>query len=100
MEIGFVTGFSDEWWFSLSPLSFPGSRVGPMDQLTPLPPTGHHDDEPSFDAAFERVLRQVYRGETWQEVEPYAERAWVGFEVEAERPWREVRERFAKQWPY
>jgi len=46
------------------------------------------------------VLRQVYRGETWQEVEPYAERAWVGFEAEAERPWREVRDRFAKQWPY
>jgi hypothetical protein len=71
-----------------------------MDQLTNHPATRDPDDETRFDAAFERVLRQVYRGETWQEVEPYAERAWAGFPVDAERPWREVRERFAKDWPY
>ena len=71
-----------------------------MDQLPTMPTTRDHDDEASFDAAFERVLRQVYRGEAWQEVEPYAQRAWAGFTVEAERPWHEVRERFAKEWPY
>ena len=71
-----------------------------MDQLQTLPSPEHHDEEPSFDAAFERVLRQVYRGEAWGEVEPYAKRAWSGFEVEAGCPWREVRERLAKGWPY
>lgn len=71
-----------------------------MDQLPGLSPPDHHDDEPSFDVAFGRVLRQVYRGEAWREVEPYAERAWAGFTVEAERPWQEVRERFEKEWPY
>lgn len=71
-----------------------------MDQLTTHPATRDPDDEASFDAAFERVLRQVYRGETWKEVEPYAERAWAGFTVDAERPWPEVRERLAKEWPY
>ena len=68
-----------------------------MDQLRTQ---SNHDDEASFEAAFERVLRQVYRGENWQEIEPYAERAWAGFSGDAHRPWREVRERFAQHWPY
>jgi hypothetical protein len=47
-------------------------------------------DESLTPAAFALVLREVFSGEPWAEIEPYAERAWS--QLPAAQRWEEIRE--------
>jgi hypothetical protein len=47
---------------------------------------------------FLRVLRQVFRGESWDDVAPLAQRAWRQVEEFDGRPWGDVAEAMRAGW--
>jgi hypothetical protein len=50
-------------------------------------------------AAFMRTLQVVWRGESWENVEPHAERAWKQIpRLEESAPWLSVRDVIRKAW--
>jgi hypothetical protein len=38
--------------------------------------------------------------ETWDEVEPYIERAWQGCQLDGDPSWGDIRDRVRAAWPY
>lgn len=49
------------------------------------------DDDAIDPSSFAAVLSQVFRGESWDDIEPYAARAWS--QLPTKLLWDEVRER-------
>lgn len=47
------------------------------------------NDEPLTPAAFAFVLGEIFHGEPWDEVEPYAAKAWSQFSTQR---WEDVRD--------
>ena len=56
-------------------------------------------DQAQATKAFARIVREVFRGESWEAIEPYAERAWA-YTVQSEDglKWREVRDEVHSAW--
>ncbi|UHQ18830.1 hypothetical protein LVB87_11625 [Lysobacter sp. KIS68-7] len=48
---------------------------------------------------FVRALTQVFHGESWDEVQPYAERAWLASGLGADLPWTDVQSEVRAAWP-
>ena len=48
-------------------------------------------------ASFSVALLQLFRGRTWADVEPFAERAWADFGC-PETPWKEIESRVRAVW--
>jgi hypothetical protein len=49
-------------------------------------------------AAFARVLREVFSGERWEDVEPCAHRAWQQIGLITGTQWEQVRETVESAW--
>ena len=47
---------------------------------------------------FARVLREVFNGERWEEVEPSARRAWKQIAPISGLEWEQVREAVQRTW--
>ena len=53
---------------------------------------------PEF-GSFVSALREIFRGERWNDVESYAERAWHACGLADEAAWSDVRDRVRDAWP-
>ena len=49
--------------------------------------------------AFARIVREVFFGESWETIEPYAERVWAyTLQSEGGLHWRDVRDNVRAEW--
>ena len=57
-------------------------------------------DTTAVEQALERALREIFKAERWEDVEPSAARAWQLMVPSNERRWSEVRDDFRRRWPH
>ena len=54
--------------------------------------------EPAELATFVSALAEVFHDERWEDIEPYAARAWVGCGLAEDEDWEQVRARGQQEW--
>lgn len=56
-------------------------------------------DQARATQAFARIVREVFSGESWETIEPYAERVWA-YTVQSEGGlyWKEIRDQVRAEW--
>ena len=57
-------------------------------------------DTAAVEQALERALREIFKAERWEDVEPSAARAWQLMVPSNERRWSDVRDDFKRRWPH
>ena len=62
-----------------------------------MPYAGRPDDTGEI-AIFLRVLREVFQGQRWEDIEPSAHRAWNQIEQITGMGWDEVHETVQRAW--